>query len=210
MHLSGRVADRWRSLRRAVLRRRRPLAALLTATAVAAGLHAVAGPEPPTVPVLVAARDLPAGAEIGEGDVRTVRFAPGSRPEGVAEEPVGQVLAAPLRSGEPVTDVRLVGPDLTTGHPGLVAVPVRLPDPGMVALLDVGDRIDLLATDPQRGGAEVVAADVPVLAIPAADPQASATGLPGRLVVVGALSSQVAPLADAAVRSFVTYTWPGQ
>jgi hypothetical protein len=99
------------------------------------------------------------------------------------------------------------GPELTAGQPGLTAVPVRLPDPGMVALLDVGDRIDLVATDPQEGGASVVAADVPVLAIPAADDQTSASGLPGRLVVVGAEADQVAPLADASVRSFVTFIW---
>jgi hypothetical protein len=80
----------------------------------------------------------------------------------------------------------------------------------MVALLDVGDRIDLVATDPQEGGASVVAADVPVLALPAADDQSGASGLPGRLVVVGADAGQVTPLAEASVRSFVTYTWPGR
>jgi hypothetical protein len=106
-----------------------------------------------------------------------------------------------------VTDVRLVGPELTAGRPDLVAVPVRLPDPGMVALLDVGDRIDLLATDPQAGGATAVATDVPVLAIPGADDQTSASGLPGRLVVVGAEATEVNALAEAVVRSVVTYTW---
>jgi Flp pilus assembly protein CpaB len=203
----ARLADRLRPLRRAVLRRRRLIAALLTGVAVAAGLHVAAGPAPATVPVLVAARDLPAGAQIAEVDLETVRFAPGSAPEAVADDPVGEVLAAPLRSGEPVTDVRLVGPELTVGRPGLVAVPVRLPDPGMVALLDVGDRIDLLATDPQAGGASVVATDVAVLAIPAADDQTSASGLPGRLVVVGADDAEVGAVAEAAVRSVVTYTW---
>ena len=202
-----RLADRFRPVRRAVLRRRRLIAALLTAIAVAAGVHAVAAPAPPTVPVLVAARDLPAGAEVAEADLETVRFAPGSEPGGAVADPVGEVLAAPLRRGEPVTDVRLVGPELTVGQPGLTAVPMRLPDPGMVTLLDVGDRIDLVATDPQEGGASVVAADVPVLAIPEADDQTSASGLPGRLVVIGAESDQVAPLAEASVRSFVTYTW---
>lgn len=201
------LTDRWRSLRRVVLRRRRAVAALLTAVAVAAGMQAVAGPAPDLVPVLVAARDLPAGAEISDDDLRVVRFAPGSEPAGVQRDPVGQVLAAPLRRGEPVTDVRLVGPELTAGQPGLVAVPVRLPDPGMAALLDVGDRIDIVATDPQQGDASVVADDVPVLAIPAADDLAGGSGLPGRLVVVGTGVGQVEPLAAAAVRSFVTYTW---
>jgi Flp pilus assembly protein CpaB len=212
MHSSGpptpaRLVDRLRPVRRAVLRRRRLIAALLAGIAVAAGVHAAAGPAPATVPVLVAARDLPAGARIGAADLETVRFAPGSAPEAVADDPVGEVLAAPLRSGEPVTDVRLVGPELTAGRPDLVAVPVRLPDPGMVALLDVGDRIDLLATDPQAGGATAVATDVPVLAIPGADDQTSASGLPGRLVVVGAEATEVNALAEAVVRSVVTYTW---
>jgi len=167
----------------------------------------VAGPAPATVPVLVAARDLPAGAELADDDLVTVRFAPGSEPAGIVDDPTGQVLAGPLRAGEPVTDARLVGPHLTTGRPGLVAVPVRLPDPGMVALLDVGDHVDLLATDPQDGGAEVVAADVPVLAIPRLDDTTTASGLPGRLIVVGADASDVGAVADAAVRQVMTYTW---
>ena len=46
---------------------------------------------------------------------------------------LGRVLAAPVRRGEPITDVRLVGPSLlgaTTA--GLVAVPVRIADAGRV------------------------------------------------------------------------------
>ena len=205
--LSGSIADRLRPVRRAVLRRRRLIAALLAGTGVAAGIHAATGPAPPTVPVLVAARDLPAGAELAADDLATVRFAPGSEPAGTADDPEGQVLAAPLRAGEPVTDVRLVGPDLTAGLPGRAAVPVRLPDPGMVALLDVGDHIDLLATDPQNGGATVVAADVPVLAVPGLADTTTASGLPGRLIVVGAEAGEVDAIADAAVRQVMTYTW---
>ena len=103
---------------------------------------------------------------VGSDDVRPAAYSPGLAPHGLADDPVGRVLAAPLRQGEPVTDVRLVGPPLTEGYDGLVAVPVRLPDAGMVALLQVGDRIDLVATDPQGGGARIVAADVPVVALP--------------------------------------------
>lgn len=194
--------------RRAVLRRRRLLAALLTAVAVAAGLDAVARPPPETVTVLVAARDLPSGTEVTADDVQSAEFLPGSTPSDLADDPVGRVLAAPLTAGEPVTDVRLVGAQLTEDLPGLTAVPVRLPDAGMVELLEVGDRIDLVAADPQAGGAQVVAADVLVLAIPRTDTEAAgASALPGRLVVVGASTAEAEPIADAAVRSFVTYTW---
>ncbi len=103
-----------------------------------------------------------------------------------------------------MTDVRLIGPALSDGYPGLTAVPVRLPDPGMVDLLTVGDRIDLVSADPQGGGASTVASDVPVLAVPDGPAEASATGLTGRLIVVGADPADVARIADASVRTFIT------
>src|SRR4051812_23424966 len=196
MPVRDRLTAGRRSLRRALLARRRLLAALLTATGVAAGLRAAGAEPPPTVLVTVAAHDLPAGEVVGPGDVRRVGFAPGSAPEGLAGDAVGRTLAAPLRAGEPVTDVRLVGPALADGYPGLVAVPVRLPDGAMAGLLRVGDRIDLVSADPQGGAAEVVAAAVPVLALPDVPAEAGAAGLTGRLVVVGATRSEVTRIAD--------------
>ncbi len=178
---------------------------------MATGLHAAAAPPPATVDVAVAARDLPAGTVLAPGDLRTVGFAPGSVPEGAAHDSgdsMGRTLAAPLRDGEPVTDVRLVGPALTAGYPGLSAVPVRLPDPGMADLLRVGDVVDLVSADPQGGGAVVVARGVPVLAVPTAAPETGASGLPGRLVVVGAPPADVPRIADASVRTFLTLVFP--
>lgn len=196
-----------RPVRRAVLRRRRLLAAALAGIAVATGIHAATAPPPPRVRLLVAARDLPAGIVLAGDDLTEVAFSPDAVPDDVAAAPVGRVLAAPLRRGEAVTDVRLVGPGLAEGYPGVTAVPVRLPDPAMVDLLRVGDRVDLLATDPQGGGAGVVATDVPVLAIPRASPGAEGSGLSGRLVVVGADETEVTRIADAAVRYFLTFAF---
>jgi Flp pilus assembly protein CpaB len=176
---------------------------------VATGLHAATAEPPVQVPVLVAARDLPSGAVLSGDDVRTVGFAPDSVPDGAVTDPAGRTLAAPLRAGEPLTDVRLVGPSLTDGYPGLAAVPVRLPDAAMADLLAVGDRVDLVSADPQGGDAVVVATDVPVLALPAGDGEVSATGLPGRLVVVGAEPDDVARIADASVRTFLTVAFGG-
>ena len=68
------------SFRRRVLRRRRLLAAVLTAVAVAAGLTATARPPAPTVTVVVAARDLPAGQVLSADDLARVAFAPVSVP----------------------------------------------------------------------------------------------------------------------------------
>ena len=197
-----------RAVRRAVLARRRLLAALLTAVGVAAGMHAATSPPPATVEVTVAARDLPAGTVLAPADLRRVGFAPGSVPAGASYDAVGRTLAAPLRAGEPVTDVRVVGPALTEGYPGLTAVPVRLPDAGMAGLLRVGDVVDLVSADPQGGGASVVATGVPELAVPANAPRTAPTGLPGRLVVIGASAGDVPRIADASVRTFLTVAFP--
>lgn len=209
MPLRARVTSARRSLRRVVMARRRPLAALLAAAAVAAGIQTVRAEPPARVLVTVAAHDLPAGQVLTTEDVRRVGFAPDSVPENLAQDAPGRTLAAPLRAGEPVTDVRLVGPALVDGYPGRVAVPVRLPDGAMAGLLRVGDRIDLVAADPQGGAAEVVARDVPVLALPDVPAETGATGLTGRLVVVGAAPHDVTRIADAAVRTFITIAIAG-
>lgn len=196
-----------RSVRRAVLTHRRLLAAVLTAVAVAAGLQASAAPPPATVAVTVAARDVPAGAVLAERDLATAAFAVGTVPDDLATAPVGRALASPLRRGEPVTDVRLLGPALTEGHPGRVALPVRLPDAGMAGLLRVGDVVDLVAADPQGGRPALVAPEVPVLALPAGSAEHGGTGLGGRLVVVAARPDDVPVIADAAARLFLSYAW---
>ena len=177
--------------------------------AVAAGLRATAPPAEATVEVLVAARDLPAGAELDDGDLTTVAVTPDAAPDGVLTDradAVGSILAAPLRTGEQVTDVRLVGPGLADTAPGTVAVPVRLSDAAQADLLRVGDEVDLMATDPESRTTTTVASGVLVLAVP--DPKSETSdAITGRLVVLGIPDSTVAPVTSAAVTSFVTYAW---
>lgn len=199
--------------RRAVLRHRRGLAALCAFVAVLAGVGAVRPAPPATEEVAVLAHDLPAGATLSPDDVRMVAYPPEAVPDAALprDDVVGRILAAPVGAGEPVTGARLVGPGLAEAAPGLDAVPVRLPDSGAVGLLRVGDRIDLVGADPQSGESGVLAADVPVLALPADDAAgASATGLGGRLVVVGVPPEAVPDLTDGLVRRYVTYTWPSR
>lgn len=199
-------------VRRAVLRRRRLLAALCAAVAVAAGLQAAAPAAPARVAVTVAATDLTAGEVLGPEDLASVELPPGAAPTGLAPTPAGRTLAAPLRRGEPVTDVRLVAPGLLAGYPGLTALPVRLPDAGVVALLRTGDHVDLVAADPQGSAATTVATGVPVLALPApggddALTSSGAASPPGRLVVVGLEPDDVPQVVDAAARLFLTVAW---
>jgi len=182
-----------------VLARRRPLAAGCAAVAVLAGVHAARPPAAPTVAVTVAARDLASGTVLGHDDLVTRRYPVAGAPAGSDPGALGRTLAAPVRAGEPVTDVRLVAPTLVAGYPGRVALPVRIADADAVALLRAGDRIGLVAADPRRGTASYVAIDVPVLSLPApAEPDSPAAGLTGRLVVVAALPEDVDRIAAAA------------
>lgn len=208
--LRERVAGLRTDVRRAVLRRRRLLSALCAAGAVLAGLEAVAPAPPETVRVLAAARDLPSGTVLAGGDLVALDLPAGTAPDGAAarSEAVGRTLAAPVRRGEPVTDVRLVSGGLLAGYPGTVAVPLRIPDAGAVALLAVGDRIDVVASDASGGGGTTVASRVPVIAIPHADRSASgpAGDLAGRLVVVAAAPEEAEMLATRSVSRYLSVT----
>lgn len=195
-----------RRLRRILLARRRMLAGLCAALAVAAALQANAAPPPPRTMVLTAARDLAGGVVVRDGDLQRSAFSPDSIPAGTVSRAaaVGRTTAGPIRAGEALTDARLLTASLLAGYPGLVAVPVRIGDPGAVRLLRVGDRVDVLAADPQRGSpAAVLGREVPVLAIPS-----PATGTPGltngALVVLGFPDASVRAVAQASVSAFLS------
>ncbi|WP_141015412.1 SAF domain-containing protein [Nocardioides sambongensis] len=205
-----RAGDLLRSVRRRVLRRRRLLAAAATAVAVAAGLSAVAPTAPATSTVVVASRDLPAGALLGAGDLTVRELPDGAVPDGTLTAPAGAVLAGSVRRGEPITDARVVGAGLLPDGDERVVVPLRLSDSEQAALLGAGDLIDLVATDPSSATTRVVAESVTVLAVPT--PQGGgatgATGsLGGRLVIVAAPVTAADAVAASGVSSFVTFRW---
>ena len=203
----GRAGVIYRKVRRTVLARRRLLAALAAAGAVAAGLQAASAPPPPTARVLTAARDIPAGSVLVASDLTETEFTPDSVPTGTlpsAGAAIGRTTAGPVRAGEPLTDVRLLSGSLLAGYPGTVAVPVRIGDPGAVALLRVGDRVDIVAADPQgRSPATLVASHVPVIAIPRST-STSPGMVSGGLVVVAAGEDTAQSLAQAGVTAFLS------
>lgn len=193
-----------RAVRRTVLARRRSLAAVSAAIAVLAGLQAARTPGDPTVPVTVAAHDLVSGTKLTSGDVEVRRLPARVVPSGLETHAVGRTLAAPIRAGEPITDVRLVGPALAAGYPARVAMPVRIADADMVGLLQVGDRVDLVAADPRDGTATYAALDVPVLALPSPASDDRAGSLSGALVVVAAQPDEVGQIAAAAATELLS------
>ncbi|UUZ60619.1 SAF domain-containing protein [Nocardioides sp. B-3] len=199
------VRRRLRALRRAIPARRRPPAALLVAMAVLAALRTTVGPGPPTVEVPVAARDPAAGSPLTAQDVSIVAWPADPAPDGLTSSVAGQVLAAPLRRGEAITDRRFVGSSLAEAHPELTVLPLRLPDPAVVELLRVGDRIDLSSVDPETGSATELATDVPVLAIP--PPATTDSTLTGRLIVAGITPEREKIVSAATVREFLTVAY---
>lgn len=197
-----------RTLRRGVLRRRRGLSAILVAAAVILGVRAVASPAPPAETVWVATRDLPAGHALAAGDVAEKSLPRGAAPTGVPDQqPIGEILAAPMRAGEPVTDVRLWGEELLSAYDGRVAVPVRLPDPAAVELLEPGDTLDLWASDPQGGDTELVVTEARVMTVPPSSQEVAASGLTGRLVVMAVEPDEVADVTHASAQRFLSFTF---
>ena len=200
---------RARAVRHQLRRRRRLAAAVLAGAAALTGVRAVAPPAPATVAVLVAARDLPAGARLGDGDVVRTAYPADLAPSGATDVSAlgeGPVLASPLSVGEVLTDVRVLGPALAEAGPGRAVLPLRLPDAGMASLLRPGDEVDLLATDPGTGQARLLAHDVTVLARPADVPEGPAGGAGGALVLFSVRDQEVINISGAALSEFLTVT----
>ena len=200
------------------MRRRRPLAALLTGVSVLLALTALR-PAPSsraaggrTVSVLVAAHDLAAGAVLQKADARTAAYPAGLVPDGAlvpGDAAAGRRLVLPVHAGEPLTDVRFLSDPLLArlSGPDSVAAPVRIADAGEVALVHPGDRVDVIAAAEAAGqagdsrglqlAAVPVASGATVLSVPAA----AATGVTDGGLVVLAVPSQTARVLAAAATS---------
>jgi len=204
-----------RRARRAFSRHRRFAAAFLLAAAVVSGLVAAAPSHPHLATLVVAAHDLAAGRILGPSDVALAQVPAAARPDGAASDPaalVGRSVASAVRRGEPITDVRLVGPGLLVGARGVVAAPVRLADAATAALVRPGDLVDVLAASgsaapdgsgyastgsgPSAPTARLVADAARVLAVPPlSDGQLAADGA---LVVLAVSPTTATVLAGAA------------
>ncbi|MGJ3508748.1 SAF domain-containing protein [Enemella sp. A6] len=158
----------WRSVTRAVSWHRRRLAAVAAAVAVGATIMAVRPAPAPTVPVVVAAADLPSGVTVSDEHLTVARWPAGTVPDRAVTDPTavhGRLVAAPLTKGSPLTEASVITPH--TGAAGRVLVPITLADRSVLSVLRVGDRIDLLAAGPE--GPITVATSARVAALPHQD-----------------------------------------
>lgn len=169
-------------------RRRQAIAVALTVLAAAAAARDLAGPADGTVDVVVAAKDVAAGAAIGEADVAVAAIPEEHVPDRAIAgtgDVIGSRTAGPLARGEILTDTRFAGIALAEAFTGIddahiVAVTPR--DSGLAPMLRTGDVVDVLAPGPEAGsarpvanGARVVLSDDDGVVLLALPPGAAAT-----------------------------------
>ncbi|MGH3357543.1 MAG: SAF domain-containing protein [Nocardioidaceae bacterium] len=193
-----------RTVRRAVLAHRRLVAACCAGLAVFASLSALRPPDPPTSGVVVATRDLASGATLTSADVE-VREIPvddvAAHAYASTDDVVGEVVGAPMRRGESITDMRLLASDLLSGYPdGATLATVRIADPQSLWGVEVGTIVDIVGVDIDgKGAGQVVAADARVVAMPATDTEDAAVST-GAVLVVSVPSDTAVSLTDASSR----------
>lgn len=169
-------------------RRRQAIAVGLAVLAIAVAARDLATPDAGTTEVVVAARDVEAGATVADADV-TVAAVPEEhvpdRAVAEADAVIGSTPAGPLTRGEILTEPRFAGMALAEALTGtddahIVAVTPR--DSGLAPMLRTGDVVDVLAPGPGAGsarpvanGARVVLSDDDGVVLLALPPGAAAT-----------------------------------
>jgi Flp pilus assembly protein CpaB len=206
------VRERWEAIWRGAgfgrtLVLRRVAAAMLVGLAA---VLALSGGSSAGNNVVVATRDLVPGTVV-EADQVTVRgLPPQVVPDGAARSPaavVGRTLAAPVRRGEPLTDVRLTGSELihaVSGNPESVSVPLRLADPGVAALLHPGVAVDVVTIGERQNEPVVLARGARVVAVLEAGTRTGERD--GRLVLVALDPGAATRVAATSISQNLTVT----
>ena len=139
-------------------------------------------PATDTVAVVVSSRDLTPGQVIADSDVEMREIDSKQLPEGVVSDTdlvVGRTVAGPIRSGETVTDVRVLSPrlaGLSVGTDDARIVPVRLADAAVADMLRSGDVVDVLTVGPDTSRTDTSHPDTPNESIADKAPQILAAG----------------------------------
>lgn len=180
-------------IHRFVFEHRRSLAAVFAGLAVLTSLSALRQ-EPAGAAVLVASHDLRSGHVLTASDVRTATVPAAARPShalgrGAA---IGRRVAGPMRAGEAITDYRVLQDGALSGYADdAVLTTIRVDRADGLTGLHVGDRVDVIAVDPDgETKATVVARGVEVVTLP---PSTGGT----EVVPVGIVTTEKVALALA-------------
>lgn len=139
---------------------------LATSLIVSAAVLASLTPQPADggTAVIAAARDLAVGTTLTRAELTTASVR--SPPDGFRadlRDVLGRILAAPVRRGEILTDVRLADDSGPRAGAGRAAVPVTITDAGIAALLRPGLHVTVVSVTADRFGSGNSEAEVTVL-----------------------------------------------
>ncbi len=152
----------------------------------------------PTQAVVVAAADLPLGAELKKEDLTVMNFPIGAAPEGAFSKPsdiYGRGLIVSMVKNEPVLNAKLASKEAGAGLPpvipdGMRAVSVRVNEViGVAGYVLPGTRVDVVATanptsQPQDATSKVILSNVQVLTAGTRMEQDQEKGKPMSVTVV--------------------------
>jgi pilus assembly protein CpaB len=193
---------------RRVVLLRRIAAGLLVVTALLLAVRSPSASD--TATVLVAVHDLAPGSTLHGTDVAQRRWPRDLVPSGALRTVAdvdGKVLAGAASSGEPLTVLRLAGPELArqaSGRPDSASVPIRLTDPDVAGLLGPGQLVDVVTVGEHSNQPTILASAAKVLTVLPNSGKAAAGR--GRIVLVVVPRSVAAKLAAATLSQDVTVT----
>ncbi|WP_251150534.1 SAF domain-containing protein [Cellulosimicrobium sp. Marseille-Q4280] len=224
----GSLPDDARARARSVRRRagvlwwrlRFAVAALCCGVAAATAVSALSPDPPPTVSVVVTAREVSAGAELAAADVRVVDVPADLAPEALRspDDAVGRSASVRIAPGTALQESLVAAGDLVSAAPpGTVVAPVRL-DPGISGLLAAGDRVDLLVASAATGLTGVAGEPAPAdgaspylargaVVVPGRPGESASGGLLGSPTVTGEQVTLVAVLPEEAERLAAVAGW---
>ncbi|WP_032399655.1 RcpC/CpaB family pilus assembly protein [Rhodococcoides fascians] len=190
---------------------RRIAAGILVAVAVLLFVDDAAGDD--RVRVVTAGRDLTPGTILTPADVAVAEWDSATVPDGAVLDSAdvdGRTLTGPVRAGELLTDVRLLGSRTATaalGTEGRV-VPVHLADAGVTDLLREGDRVDVLTVETQENpdaapAARILASGAMVVLVSA---EAGGSRQRDRVVLLALPTEDATTVAAASLVSALTVT----
>jgi Flp pilus assembly protein CpaB len=183
------------------VRVRRIAAGALVVLAAAAALRSEPGGAHSNA--VVASRDLSPGVALSADDLRVERRPAATLPDGAQSEVdgvLGAAPAGPIRRGEVLTDVRLLGSRLTEAAAGPDArvVPLELAQSALLDVVRAGDIVDIVAapqSTPDADNPRIVATDALVVLV---SPDSGGIGAAGDRVVLVALPAAAATAVAAA------------
>lgn len=151
-----------------IIRYRREISALLAGLGILI-LISIIRSLSPTVPVIVASSDLPAGTKLSSSDFGTTKITRALSWPGLISNQeliIGKVTSHAIDAGQPLSKSDLIGSDLLAGFPdNKIAVSIPLGSNRSEAFLTSGNHVNVYAV--QSGmAAELVAFNAVVLFVP--------------------------------------------